>query len=179
VDALRERKPPFSPEDVVGEFCGLLQSYGVTRVAGDKYAGEWPAERFKAHNIIYEPAQKPKSDLYRDLLPLINSRRIDLLDDARLINQLCSLERRVARGGRDSIDHPPGAHDDLANACAGAAVHLGALLDHTNLDWIGADDADIGLSPRAVSIAEKREYAMQQMRAYVWSGGGTRPWWSY
>ncbi len=52
---------------------------------------------------------------------MINSRRIELLDDARLINQLCALERRTARGGRDSIDHPPGAHDDVVNAVAGVA----------------------------------------------------------
>jgi hypothetical protein len=33
---------------------------------------------------------------------------------------MVGLERRTARGGRDSIDHAPGAHDDLANAVAGA-----------------------------------------------------------
>jgi hypothetical protein len=32
------------------------------------------------------------------------------------------LERRTSRGGRDSIDHAPGSHDDLANAAAGAIV---------------------------------------------------------
>ena len=56
-----------------------------------------------------------------DLLPLINSSRIELLDDARLINQLVGLERRTARGGRDFIDHPPGGHDDICNAVAGLA----------------------------------------------------------
>jgi predicted PurR-regulated permease PerM len=35
--------------------------------------------------------------------------------------QLVGLERRVTRGGRDSIDHAPNSHDDLANAVAGAA----------------------------------------------------------
>jgi hypothetical protein len=40
----------------------------------------------------------------------------------RLVTQLCGLERRTARGGRDSIDHAPGEHDDLANAVAGAAA---------------------------------------------------------
>src|SRR5215831_5787049 len=119
VDALRERKPPFSPEDVVSEFAELLKSYRVTSISGDRYAGEWPRERFRDHGIRYEPAQKPKSDLYRDLLPAINSRKLDLLDDARLLMQLVNLERRTARGGRDSIDHAPGAHDDLANAVAG------------------------------------------------------------
>jgi hypothetical protein len=119
LDALRERKPAFSPEDVVSEFAELLKSYRVTSISGDRYAGEWPKERFRDHGISYEPAQKPKSDLYRDLLPAINSRKIDLLDHPRLLTQLVGLERRTARGGRDSIDHAPGAHDDLANAVAG------------------------------------------------------------
>ena len=55
-------------------------------------------------------------------MPLLNSNRIELLDHPRLVAQLCGLERRTARGGRDSIDHAPGAHDDLANAVAGAAA---------------------------------------------------------
>ena len=68
------------------------------------------------------PAEKSKSDLYAALLPAINSRRVELLDHSRLASQLCSLERRTAWGGRDSIDHGPGGHDDVANAVAGALV---------------------------------------------------------
>jgi hypothetical protein len=44
------------------------------------------------------------------------------LEHDRLVTQLTSLERRTARGGEDSIDHAPGAHDDIANAVAGALV---------------------------------------------------------
>jgi hypothetical protein len=122
LDAVLERIPPFSPESVVREFSAILKSYHISVVTGDRYAGEWPRERFRVHNIEYEVAAKTKSDIYRDLLPLLNSGRIALLDHPRLIAQLCNLERRTARGGRDSIDHPPGAHDDLANAVAGALV---------------------------------------------------------
>lgn len=124
VDALRERRPPFSPEDVVREFADVLSDYGVRRVVGDRYAGEWPRERFDVHGIHYEPAAKPKSDLYRDLLAVVNSARLELPDHARLMTQLVSLERRTGRGGRDSIDHPPGGHDDLANAVAGLSSTL-------------------------------------------------------
>ena len=53
----------------------------------------------------------------------MNSRRVELLDHPKLLAQLGSLERRTARGGRDAIDHPPNAHDDVANVVAGA-VHL-------------------------------------------------------
>jgi hypothetical protein len=45
---------------------------------------------------------------------------VALLDSDRLVQQLMSLERRTARGGKDSIDHAPGTHDDVANAVAGA-----------------------------------------------------------
>jgi hypothetical protein len=61
-------------------------------------------------------------------LPVINSGRVELLDLPKLISQLASLERRVARGGRDSIDHPKGFHDDTANSVSGAVlVALGPL----------------------------------------------------
>jgi hypothetical protein len=143
IDALRERRPPFSPEDVVAEFSELLKTYRASKITGDRYAGEWPRERFREHGVVYEPAQKPKSDLYRDILPIINSRKIDLLDDARLLTQLVSLERRTARGGRDSIDHAPGAHDDLANCVAGLAAVAKRGGYPSSLDWVsGPDDAN-------------------------------------
>ena len=34
------------------------------------------------------------------------------------------LERQTARGGRDSVDHPRGGHDDHGNAVCGALVLL-------------------------------------------------------
>jgi hypothetical protein len=122
IDVIRERRPPFSPDDVVKEFACTLKCYGIGRVKGDRYGGEWPREVFRKHGVEYRVADKAKSDLYRDLLPLLNSGRVELLDLPRLVAQLCSLERRTARGGRDSIDHPPGAHDDVANCVAGVAI---------------------------------------------------------
>ncbi len=122
LDVVREVRPPFSPDAVVGDFAALLKMYRVTTVQGDRYGGEWPAERFQAHGIPYQPAEQTKSDLYRDLLPLLNAGRVELLDVPRLHAQLLALERRTARGGRDSIDHAPGAHDDVANAVAGTIV---------------------------------------------------------
>lgn len=119
LDVVRERTPPFSPESVVEGFAKTLKSYGISEVRGDRYGGEWTAEAFRRHGIEYRPAKKTKSELYRDLLPRINSGEVDLLDNEKLISQLVNLERRTARGGRESIDHPPGAHDDVANAVAG------------------------------------------------------------
>jgi hypothetical protein len=109
--------PGASPETV--------KAYGCFSVTGDRYAGEWPRERFRDQDIEYQLAEHVRSDLYRDLLPLLNSGQVELLDHPRLIGQICALERRTARSGKDSIDHAPGGHDDLANAAAGALLGNG------------------------------------------------------
>jgi len=125
LDLIREYRPPFNPSEVVADMCETLKSYRVSRVSGDKYAGEWPAEAFAKKAVTYEPCGTAKSDIYKNSLPLINTGKLRLLDVPRLVNQLCALERRTARGGRDSIDHPPKAHDDVANSAMGALVLLG------------------------------------------------------
>jgi hypothetical protein len=122
LDLLREIRPPFSPEKVVREFATTLKAYGLSEVTGDRYAGEWPRERFNVYGIMYRPSEKSRSDIYMELLPLLNSRRTELLDIPRLVSQVAGLERHAARGGRESVDHAPGQHDDIANAAAGALV---------------------------------------------------------
>src|SRR5262249_50728838 len=121
VVALREARPPVSPAAVGADFAALLKFYRVNKVIGDHYGGEFVKEPFRKHGIRYEVAKQPKNDLYRDLLPLLNSGRITLPRHDRLVSQIVGLERRVTRAGKDSIDHGPHGHDDLANAVAGVA----------------------------------------------------------
>jgi hypothetical protein len=125
LDLLREVRPPFSPDTVVKDFATVLKSYGISDVTGDNYAGEWPKERFVVHGIQYRPSQKSRSEIYLEFLPMLNSQRTKLLDNKKLIAQLVGLERRISRSGRESIDHSPGGHDDLANAAAGALTLVG------------------------------------------------------
>jgi hypothetical protein len=120
LDLIREVRPPFSPEAVVEEFAATMQRYRISSCRGDRYGGNWPAEQFLKAGISLEPAEKTKSDIYLDLVPLINSKAVRLLDNDRLTMQLVSLERSTKAGGRDRIDHPRGLHDDIANAAAGA-----------------------------------------------------------
>jgi hypothetical protein len=94
----------------------------VTTVHGDRYSEEFVREHFQTHGIHYTVSDRTKSDLFGESLPLLTSGRAQLLDDARLIAQLLSLERRTGSSGKDSITHPRGTHDDLANAAAGALV---------------------------------------------------------
>jgi hypothetical protein len=119
IDAVREVKPPFSPEAVINEFSILLGTYDVSKVIGDHYGGEFPRELFRRRGITYWTCDRSKSDLYRDMLPALNSGRILLPRNDKLGNQFVGLERRTTRAGRDSIDHAPGGHDDIVNAVAG------------------------------------------------------------
>lgn len=122
LDLLREIQAPFSPENACSEFSDALRRYGLSEVQGDRYGGDWPREQFAKRGINYRPSEKTRSELYLALLPALMSGQVELLDNQRLVNQLVGLERRTARGGKDSVDHGSGAHDDVANAAAGALV---------------------------------------------------------
>jgi hypothetical protein len=122
LDLVAARTPPFSPESVVREFAKLLRSYNVGCVTGDRYSGEWCREVFSRYGITYTVSERTKSEVYIEFLPVITSQRVQLLDHAKLLQEALGLERRTARGGRDSIDHGHHQHDDLVNAAAGACV---------------------------------------------------------
>ena len=122
LDLVREVRPPFSPAAVVDDFCQVLQRYGVTTVTGDRWGGEFVRELFRVRGVQYNLSRQNKSELYLALLPLMNSGVVELRNIERLKVQLLGLERRTARGGRDSVDHGPGAHDDVVNVAAGALV---------------------------------------------------------
>lgn len=112
-------QPPFDPMKAVDRFVGFLKEYGVREVTGDRYAGETFRSAFESRGISYRIADHSKSELYEALEPLLNGRRVSLLDAPVLEQQLLGL---VWRGGK--IDHPAGEHDDWANAAAGVIVAL-------------------------------------------------------
>jgi hypothetical protein len=87
LDLVQEIKPPFSPADAVAEFAVVLRQYGLRECAGDRYGGQWVAERFKDVGIDYVPSERAKSQIYTEFLPLLNSGKVELLDNARLISQ--------------------------------------------------------------------------------------------
>jgi len=125
LDLVRERKPSFSPDEVCHDFAGVAKAYGVTELHGDHYAGAWVVERFAKHGITYRPSERSKSDVYREVLPLINGGRVELPAHQTLRTQLGNLERRVGRTGQDSIGAVAGAHDDVSDAACGALVLAG------------------------------------------------------
>lgn len=123
LDALCTTRPPFSPADTAKEHAEFLKSYGVTGTTGDAYAGEWPREQFARNGVNYQVSEKNKSKLYLGLIPVMTSRRLELLDNRKMIDELRRLERRRGRSGKDVIDHGLRGSDDVINATAGA-VHM-------------------------------------------------------
>jgi hypothetical protein len=167
---IREFKPPFSPQQTIAEISKLLMQYCISSVTGDRYSGDFAPEHFRNNGIAYEVSEKSKSDIYLDAIPLVNSGQIELLDNSRLITQICNLERRVARGGKSSIDHQqgPNAHDDLSNAAFGALVLASELsADGFSLDmYLRA----YGMKPtlyqeRAMREAAERRACEEEQRA--------------
>jgi len=158
LDVIREFKPPFSPKAVVSDLSDLLKQYGVRKVTADRYAAQFVVEAFKEHQIVLEHTVKSKSQIYSEFLPLLNSRRCDLLNNDRMVNQLLGLERHTARSGKDSIDHSPGGHDDIANAVAGVLTTLGVkkYKFDGSLEWVGR-----------VTDANPQSHAAQQLSALV------------
>jgi hypothetical protein len=119
LDALLEIRPKYSPAEAVERVAGLLKSYGLSRVVGDRYSAGWVIESFAKHGIKYLHSDRDRSAVYSDTLPIFTSGRAHILDDKRLISQFAGLERRTMPGGRDRIDHGTrGGHDDCANSAA-------------------------------------------------------------
>jgi hypothetical protein len=111
------------------------------------------------------------------MLPILNSRQCQLLDIKRLISQFHGLERRTARGGKDSIDHGPGQHDDIANAVAGSLVLLAfddrrALIRQADLlvNSAALPVPDICKYLLAVLVVEKTGMAAVVFAAKMWTG---------
>jgi hypothetical protein len=125
LDCLRGFEPDpetgtFSTTEATKDHALTVRSYGVTFVTGDRYAGNWPRERWQDEKMQYEVSKRDKTKIYRDALPLITAAECELLDHPLLKHQLKELERRVSPKGLPVITHPPGGHDDYANAVCGA-----------------------------------------------------------
>jgi hypothetical protein len=96
------------------------------------------------------------------------------LDHQKLVTQLVSLERRTARGGKDSIDHPRGDgwHDDIANAVAGL---VGMLATQSTYGWsweaIGGPDPNKDEAAQTPSWAEPQSlFRHPSLQGVAWLG---------
>lgn len=125
VDRLEEVVAPYNPKEVTELFCSILKLYKVSSVTGDRFAGNWCSGAFRENGIYYKESKLNKNELYLDFQALVKMYKVLLLDNDKCSMQLQRLERRTRSGGVDVVDHPPGLHDDIANATAGVCTLLG------------------------------------------------------
>jgi hypothetical protein len=137
-DFVMAKYPPFRPQDVVKDFAKVMKSYGISSCTGDRYSGEWCSSEFEKEGIIYKNSELSKSDIYLEFLPLVMQGQVELLDHKRQTMELRQLERRTGKQ-KDSVDHPRGLHDDLANACAGSFT---MVKSHQECGFMILDDID-------------------------------------
>jgi len=138
VDRLEERQAPCDPKSVTKEFSAIIKEYGCFKVEGDAFAGNWCSNEFLDNGIKYENIDKSKSELYLIFQTLVLSKMVVLLDIPRMSLQLQQLERKTHAGGRDTVDHPKGLHDDVANAVAGACVIVYRDIKHKlSAEYVG------------------------------------------
>ena len=141
--AVRQWRPPFSPAAVVREAAALCSQYGVQMITIDRFAPGLVSELFRERGVTCRVAEGDTSAHFVELLALINSQRVTLLDEVVLLGELRRLERRPGTG-RDVVGHPPRGHDDVAAAAAAAlmaAVRAEAYAPQ-GLLFCGDDDGD-------------------------------------
>ena len=171
LDLLRERKPPFSP-DGGRAVRRAVPDLRVTTVSGDRYGGGMAARAVPdaRHRVQGRGADEvgtlPRNAAAPDRPAGGAARPASPARPAR------SLERRTGRApGRDSIDHPPGAHDDVANAAAGALVLAGTR----GRPMFSEYAAPSGAGGRPTwSAAEIRWYAREAGAEFLGWGGWPR-----
>lgn len=163
--------PPFDPRKAVERFATVLKEYRVSRVTGDNYAGQTFKADFEEKGIVYEVAGLSKSKLYEALEPHLNGFRVLLPNVPEVEQQLLGL---VWRGGK--IDHPPGEHDDYANAVAGL-VHVLLGQEAYRLEMWGGGVNTRANTPEeeAAAWAERQRQAADDMARAVGRRGSWFP----
>jgi hypothetical protein len=121
-DVVRGRPAPHDPAAVACDFAALATEYGCRTVIGDNFAGDWVANAFRAAGVEYQRAERTRSELYLEGLPLFARGLASIPDHGQLLRELRLLERRTARSGQDRVDHGASGSDDYANSLFGAMV---------------------------------------------------------
>ena len=103
-DVIRATRPPFDPRSVVEECAQLIKQFGLSNVTGDRYGAEWVTSAFSERGIRYTPAEKSKSDLYLEALPLFRRGAMSIpIIPRSSASYACSSARPIAAAATPSI----------------------------------------------------------------------------
>ena len=118
----RSRKDEVDLREVGVHIESMVKRYGLDRVYADQYGYIPLRELFKdRHNITLEEfcfTAQSKKLMYKNLQTLMDQGDARILDDRGLVGELVSMELEITEAGQIKIYHPPGKHDDRADAFA-------------------------------------------------------------
>lgn len=154
-DVLFEAVPPFSPRTVLAEIATVARRYHITRVHGDAHAKGFVAELLREQGLTFVELERDKSALCLDALAMLNSGQAILLDHPKQRRQILALRRALHSGGRVSVEHPRGGHDDVANVGLAALVvafGVGGKKPKQRVWFSGMDDGERELVARVEAV---------------------------
>jgi hypothetical protein len=130
--------------------------------------------------IPYSASELPKSQIYLETPPLFTRGLVRLPDHPTLLRELRLLERQTHRGGRDSVDHPRGGHDDFCNSLCGSLRLLSDQHGFSLQEMLGdgdptafGNDAQLTDAQRAERRKEQADsWYQQRLLGYIASYGG-------
>jgi hypothetical protein len=122
VTAGRYWPPGSNPESMYAELAQFVRQHGCSAITCDAYGADLAVTVLRRYGVHHMQSETHRSELYLELLPRVLSQTVGFPSDPYLLRELRRLERRRGFGGKDRVDHrhAAGAHDDRANACAGA-----------------------------------------------------------
>jgi hypothetical protein len=129
------------PAAATEEYAALAKSYRCTRITGDNYGADLVAGPYRECGVEYAVSPLVRSEIYLATLPTWTRGLVSMPNHAVTIRELRMLERKVARSGRDSVNHPPGQHDDHANSLCGSIYLAMSALQQPRSRWTICDPA--------------------------------------
>ncbi len=121
LDFIYEITAPFDFNEQFEKCADMLHEYRILEIVGDAWGGDFPTQKFRDLGIKYTLSEKNKSELYLDFAFIAQTARVRLLESERLKTQILNLDRKKRSGGKDLVEHRPGAHDDIINSVAGVS----------------------------------------------------------
>jgi hypothetical protein len=108
---------------VVGRIKRLDKEYDFAQIRIDENAVGGGVVDFAEHDLgaKVEPTpftNKSKQEMYQSLKKSLEDGALSLPDNGRLVHELTALEYSFTPSGKLKVEHPPGGHDDYADAVA-------------------------------------------------------------
>jgi len=108
---------------VVGRIKRLDSEYDFAQIRIDENAVGGGVVDFAEHDLgaKIEPTpftNKSKQEMYQSLKKSLEDGTLSLPDNGRLVHELTALEYSFTPSGKLKVSHPPGGHDDFADAVA-------------------------------------------------------------